>query len=148
MYQSASFCAAGSAMLFLTSVASWVFALAREIDGVLHQRRSPRQRRVCLLRSKLPCLRWRRRAFGVLVPLSFGHGRWEQLSSCARSLCAFWVVRRWLAAARSHPSRRAIPATVKKQDSERKHRFIPWPPCETHVANTVENQGDRVMRVA
>jgi hypothetical protein len=32
---------------------------------------------------------------------------------------------------------------VKKQDSERKHRFIPWSPCETHVTNAVKTKRSR-----
>ena len=54
--------------------------------------------------------------------------------------CAFWACGLWLGRAVASVEKRASPANVKKQDSERKHRFIPWSPCETHVTNTVKTK--------
>ena len=54
--------------------------------------------------------------------------------------CAFWACGLWLVRAVASVEKRASPASVKKQDSERKHRFIPWSPCETHVTNAVKTK--------
>ena len=154
MYHSTSFCAAGSAILFLMSVASWVFALrarsmasftsarspvsgATALDGLLGSRRSLRRLRLALCGSVLgvPIFSGRSAAMGASL-LRHAATSWSLRAPSGR------VAYGW--PARSHPSRReASPANVKKQDSERKHRFIPWSPCETHVTNTVKTKRSR-----
>src|SRR6478672_4651124 len=149
MYHSTSFCAAGSAIRFLMSVASWVFALRASSMASFTSARSPVNGATVSLTASLgagdafdcfalrcaeACLACR---FFSDVALRWGRASFATCDFLVAS-CAFWACGLWLARAVASVERRASPATVKKQDSERKHRFIPWSPCETHVTNTVK----------
>ena len=156
MYHSTSFCAAGSAIRFLTSVASWVLALRASSMASLTSARSPVSggtasfgARACLgagsvfdgfaLRCAEACLAGRL--------FAAASRRWERASliGCGFlvAACAFWACGFWLARALASVERKASPAIATKQDSEHKHRFIPWSPCETHVTNTVKTKRSR-----
>ena len=153
MNHSTSFCAAGSAILFLMSVASSVFALRARSIASFTSARSPVSGAMAslgagkafdcfALRCTEACLACRRFPSPAL--------RWERASFAACGLlpasCVFWVCGLWLARAVASVEKRASPASVKKQDSERKHRFIPWSPCESHVTNTVKTTKSRDAR--
>ena len=127
--------------------------LAREIDGFLHQRKIARQRSDSdgLLGSRLrpstasPCVVRKRvwRADFFRTQRCDGSEPPSLRCDFLVASCAFWACGLWLVRAVASVEKRASPAIVKKQDSERKHRFIPWSPCETHVTNTVRTKRSR-----
>ena len=152
MYHSTSFCAAGSAILFLMSVASWVFALRARSMASFTSARSPvsgakrwppweqakpSTASACVVRKRV----WRADFFRT-QRCDEGEPPSPACDFLVAS-CAFWACGLWLARAVASVEKRASPASVKKQDSERKHRFIPWSPCETHVTNTVKTKRSR-----
>ena len=150
MYHSTSFCAAGSVILFLMSVASWVFALRARSMASFTSARSPVSGATAslgageafdrfALRCAEACLACR---FFPDAALRWGRASFATCDFLVAS-CAFWACGLWLVRAVASVEKRASPASVKKQDSERKHRFIPWSPCETHVTNTVKTKRSR-----
>src|SRR4030095_9696813 len=150
MYHSTSFCAAGSAILFLMSVASWVFAWRARSMASFTSARSPVSGAMASLGAgaALGCfaLRWAEaclaRRFFPDAALRWGRASFTPCDFLVAS-CAFWACGLWLVRAVASVEKRASPASVKKQDSERKHRFIPWSPCETHFTNTVKTKRSR-----
>src|SRR3954452_20732953 len=146
MYHSTSFCAAGSAIRLLMSVASWVFALRARSIASFTSARSPVSGATASLTVSLTVSLGAGEAFdgfalrcaeACLASRFFPDAapRWERASFAAcdflAASCAFWACGLWLGRAVASVEKRASPATVKKQDNEkqdneRKHRFIPW----------------------
>src|SRR5436190_23285825 len=138
MNHSTSFCAAGSAILSLIAVASSVFALRVSSMASFTSARSPVSGAMASLGTGEAS-----EGFGLRCAEACLACRFFPDAALRCASCAFWACGLWLALAVASVEKRASPANVKKQDSERKHRFIPWSPCETHVTNTVKTKRSR-----
>src|SRR5438552_5451274 len=150
MNHSTSFCAAGSAILFLMSVASSAFASRARSMASFTSARSPVSGAMASLGAGEGSGRFALRCAEACLACRFFPGaalREERVSFPACDFlvasCAFWACGLWLARAVASVEKRVSPANVKRQDSERRHRFIPWSPCETHVTNAVKTKRSR-----
>src|SRR4051794_866182 len=144
MYHSTSFCAAGSAILLLMSVASWVFALRARSMASFTSARSPVSGATVSLTASLgageafdgfalrcaeACLACR-----FFSDTALRRGR-ASLPACDFLVvsCAFWVFGLWLRRRISSVVDRAVPASEKKEVGERKDRFMSWSAGEARV---------------